>query len=154
MFLGGLLPDDDWRWFKAECVQESGPQLKAEARSHAGAVGVCQIMPATGRDWGLDPEHRILPKQNIRAGTLTLGRCTRMWWARETRYQRLQLGQACYNAGGGRILKAQVRCGGALLWEDIAPCLPEITGGNAAETLHYVAVIPRWYAQILQEQQQ
>lgn len=145
MFLSDLLPDADWRWWKAQCVQESGPNLKADARSHAGAVGVCQLMPATARDFGLDPEHRVLPKENIRAGALTLKRCTSMWLPRETRFQRLRLGWACYNSGGGHILKAQVRCGGKLLWEEISPCLPQITGRHAAETQHYVAVIPRWY---------
>lgn len=145
MLLQGLLPDEDWQWFKAQCIQESGPKLKADARSHAGAVGVCQLMPGTARDFGLDPEHRVIPKENIRAGAATLRRCTTLFRPRDTRLHRLELGQACYNAGGGHIIKAQVKCGGALLWEDIAPCLPEVTGRHAAETIGYVKAIPKWY---------
>jgi len=147
-FLKGLLPDDDWRWYKAQCVQESGPNLKRNARSPAGAVGVCQLMPASALDAGLDPEHRVLAKENIMGGAFILRRCTTMFRPRQTRYQRLQLGQACYNAGGGHILKAQVRCGGKLLWSDIAPCLEQITGRHARETLGYVALIPRHYARV------
>ena len=149
MFLGGLLPDEDYRWFLAQCMQESGPRLNPVAKSHAGAVGVCQLMPGTARDFDLDPEHRVVPKDNIRAGSLTLRRCVTLFWPRETRYQRLQLGQACYNAGGGNVIKAQIKCGGARLWEDIAPCMEQVTGRHAAETLHYVDVIPRWYMRLV-----
>ena len=151
MFLGGLLPGDDWRWYKAECVQESGPQLDTNARSWADAVGVCQIMPGTGLDFNLDPEHRVVPKENIRVGAMVLRRCTTMFWPRETRIQRLELGQACYNAGGGHILKAQVKCGGAMLWKDISPCLPLVTGRHARETQGYVAAIPIWYQRLIAE---
>lgn len=145
-FLSGLLPDDDWRWFLAQCIQESGPFLNASAISSAGAVGVCQLMAGSAKDAGIDPQGRLEPRANIMAGAFILRRCTKMFQPRETRYQRLQLGQACYNAGGGHILKAQVRCGGTLLWEEIAPCLSQVTGRHAAETLHYVSVIPRHYA--------
>jgi len=150
MFLEDVLPDADYRWFLAQCVQESGPRLNPLAQSSAGAVGVCQLMPGTARDFGLDPEHRVLAKENIRAGALTLRRCTTLFWPRDTRYQRLQLGQACYNAGGGNVIKAQIRCGGARLWPDIAPCMSQITGKYAAETLHYVEVIPRWHRLLIQ----
>ena len=148
LFLRELLPESDWQWFKAQCVQESGPKLNPAAVSPAGAVGVCQLMPGTARDFGLDPAHRIVPKDNIRAGALTLRRCTTLFFPRQTRLDRLRLGWACYNAGGGHILRAQVKCGGALLWSEIAPCLPQVTGKHAAETIGYVRKIPEWYQRL------
>lgn len=153
-FLNGLLPADDFRWFLAQCVQESGPKLDPLARSHAGAVGVCQLMPGSARDAGIDPDHRVLVKENIQAGSFILRRCIKMFFPRETRKQRLKLGQACYNAGGGHIIKAQVKCGGAMLWEDIEPCLPQVTGKHAKETQHYVRIIPTWYKRLLKQDKQ
>lgn len=154
MFLNGLLPADDFRWFLAQCVQESGPRLDPFAKSQAGAVGVCQLMPGSARDAGINPDHRVLVKENIQAGSFILRRCIKMFFPRETREQRLKLGQACYNAGGGHIIKAQVKCGGAMLWEDIEPCLPQVTGKHAKETQHYVRVIPTWYSRLLEHDRQ
>jgi len=154
MFLGGLLPADDFRWFLAQCIQESGRRLDPLAVSSAGAVGVCQLMPGSARDAGLDPAHRVLARENIRGGAFILRRCIKMFFPRETREQRLKLGQACYNAGGGHIIKAQVKCGGAMLWEDIEPCLPQVTGKHAKETQGYVKIIPLWYRRLLEQDRQ
>lgn len=73
-----------------------------------------------------------------------------MWWVRPTRLDRLKLGWSCYNSGGGNILKAQTACEDAMLWEQISPCLPEITGRHAKETQDYVRLIPKWYQEIAQ----
>jgi len=53
--------------------------------------------------------------------------------------------QASYNAGAGNIIRAQSLCGGALDWTGIAPCLPQVTGHHAHETITYVERIDRWY---------
>lgn len=148
MFLADLLPENDYRWFLAQCVQESGTRLNPLAVSPAGATGVCQLMSGTARDFGLDPDHRVLARENIQAGSMALRRCILLWWPRDTRLQRLELAQACYNAGGGHIIKAQVKCGGARLWQDIKKCLPDVTGRHAAETIGYVHIIPKWYRQL------
>ena len=50
---------------------------------------------------------------------------------------RNDLGAASYNAGLANILAAQRRCGSAVVWRDIAPCLVDITGAGAHETLGY-----------------
>jgi hypothetical protein len=152
-FLAGLLPGDDFRWFLAQCVQESGPRLDPLARSWADAVGVCQMTAGAMIDAGMSPDHRVLVKENIMGGAFILRRCIKMWWVRETREQRLKLGQACYNAGGGRILTAQVKCGGKLLWEEIEPCLHLVTGRHAKETRGYVKIIPTWYNRLLEHDQ-
>jgi len=142
-YLYGLVPDDDWRWLKAQCYQES--RLKPEAVSPAGAVGLCQLMKGAAQDAGLSPHERTDPKKNIKAGAYILRRNIRTWWPRDTRFLRLQLGWAGYNAGAGNIIKAQSICGG-MLWRFIAPCLHKVTGlNNSHETISYVAFIPGWY---------
>ena len=143
-YLYGLIPDDDWKWLKAQCYQES--RLKPEAVSPAGAVGLCQLMTGAAKDAGLSSHERTDPEKNIKAAAFILRRNIRMWFPRETRFQRLQLGWAGYNAGAGWIVKAQSRCGGQPLWEHIAPCLHYFTGfNNSHETITYVALIPKWY---------
>ena len=143
-YLYGLVPEDDWRWLKSQCFQES--RLKPEALSPAGALGICQLMSGAAQDAGLTPLERLDPQKNIRAGAFILRRNIRVWFPRPTRFQRLQLGWAGYNAGAGNIIKAQARCGGPPLWPAIAPCLRDVTGDkNAHETVQYVALIPGWY---------
>ena len=73
----------------------------ARAVSHAGARGVMQVMPATGRRFGVDdPERSLLePHTNVRAGAAYL----------HTLLQRygndLQRVLAAYNAGEGAVDK-------------------------------------------------
>ncbi|MFO7803333.1 MAG: lytic transglycosylase domain-containing protein [Desulfovermiculus sp.] len=70
-----------------------------DAVSSKGAVGVMQIMPATGRDFGVSREMLFHPEVNIQVGLLYL---------REQllRFQRLDLALAAYNAGPGRVQRA------------------------------------------------
>jgi membrane-bound lytic murein transglycosylase MltF len=148
-YLYGLIPDNDWRWFKAQCYQES--RLKPEAVSPAGAAGLCQLMRGAASDAGILPSERFDPEKNIKAGAYILRRNIRVWFPRDTSFQRLQLGWAGYNAGAGWIVKAQSLCGGPALWEFIAPCLKDVTGPkNAHETLTYVEIIPKWYRSMIQ----
>ena len=143
-YLYGLLPEDDWKWYLAQCYQES--RLKPEAISPAGAVGLCQLMPGAAADAGLSSIERTNPEKNIRAGAFILRRNIRTWFPRPTRFDRLQLGWASYNAGAGNIIRSQAKCGGPTLWAGIAPCLYQVTGpDNAHETITYVALIPKWY---------
>jgi membrane-bound lytic murein transglycosylase F len=143
-YLYGLIPDNDWRWLKAQCYQES--RLKPMAVSPAGAAGLCQLMKGAASDAGISPSERFDPEKNIKAGAFILRRNIRVWFPRDTTFHRLQLGWAGYNAGAGWIVKAQALCGGPALWEFIAPCLYRVTGSNNAhETIYYVALIPGWY---------
>jgi len=146
-YLYGLLPEDDWKWLKAQCYQES--RLKPLAKSPVGAFGICQLMVGAASDAGLSPLQRADPEMNIQAGAFILRRNIRTWFPRPTRFLRLQLGWAGYNAGVGHIIKAQAKCGGLPLWSSIAPCLRDVTGDkNAHETVQYVALIPNWYQSI------
>ena len=136
----------DWRYWKAQCYQES--RLNPLAISPAGAMGLCQIMPRT---WG---EQSALmgvnaspfnPNANALVGAAYMRRMLRIWTAERPAYERLRLAWASYNAGAGNIIKAQKICGGRD-WQNIAPCLHDVTGfNNSHETITYVARIPVWY---------
>jgi membrane-bound lytic murein transglycosylase D len=111
---------------------ESG--FVATARSHAGAVGFWQFMPATGRSMGLRVDslvdERMDPVRSTRAAARHLRSLHRIYgdWA---------LAAAAYNAGSGRISRAMQAYGASNFW-DLAQ-----RGNLAAETKHYV---PRLYA--------
>lgn len=88
------------------------------------------------------------PDRAIRAGAYYQWRMRKVWSdAGRTGEDRNRLGNAAYNAGVGSVLKAQAACDGARLWEQIAPCLPSVTGRFARETTGYVANITRFAAE-------
>ena len=145
------LAEYDWRWLKAQGIQES--RLNPEAVSKAGAVGIMQIMPGT---WADETERlgitasRTNPKASIIVGASYMKRMVRFWKAPRTQMQRLELAQASYNAGAGNILAAQVLAGGAADWRTISKSLPDVTGDkNSTETIRYVLLINYHYDKIL-----
>jgi soluble lytic murein transglycosylase-like protein len=82
---------------KSIIAAESG--FRQEVVSHAGAIGLMQLMPATARDLGVDPG---IAEQNVEGGTKYLG-----WLLNRYRNQRngLQCAIAAYNAGPGNVDK-------------------------------------------------
>ncbi len=104
------------------------------ARSSAGAVGIWQFMPATGREANLrvdeTVDERMDPVRSTRAAASHLRSLYRIHgdWA---------LAAAAYNAGSGRISRGLDRFGATNFW-DLAT-----RGDLAQETQHYV---PRLYA--------
>lgn len=159
---GSLFPDDydrdfkdaaiflpagtDWRLLKAQCYQES--RLNPHAVSPAGAVGLCQFMPATWRD--MQDRHGFtnmwLPEQSIRAAAVYMNTLHKGWSSPRPSADRYALALASYNAGFGNILKAQKRCDMAALYADITPCLEQVTGYHAKETTGYVRnIVAKWF---------
>lgn len=104
------------------------------ARSRAGAVGLWQFMPATGRAMGLridnDVDERMDPIRSTRAAVRHLRDLKRSMGSWE-------LAAAAYNAGPGRINRGLQAFEASDFWE-----LAE-RGDLADETKHYV---PRLYA--------
>lgn len=91
----------DWRDIMAQAFQESG--LDNRAVSPVGAVGVMQVLPATGRDLGI-PD--VLPApNNIHAGTkyMALLREQLGGEAGLTPENRFYFALAAYNAGPHRV---------------------------------------------------
>jgi soluble lytic murein transglycosylase-like protein len=81
----------------------------------------------------------------IEAGVYYMRSLRNQWSSPRPADDRQRLAQASYNTGMGNMLKAQKRCGGLPHWEDIAPCLPAVTGAKgAAETANYIRMIAYW----------
>lgn len=95
----------DYELLKAVVVAESA--FNPKAVSPKGAVGLMQIMPATARRYGVQPEPGSTveskltdPDLNIRTGTRYLADLLRMFGG-ET-----ELAVAAYNAGEGAVMRA------------------------------------------------
>lgn len=73
--------------------QESG--WKPGAVSHAGAIGLAQLMPATARSLGVNPRD---PRQNLEGGARYLKQMYR-------KFGSWRLALAAYNAGPGAVEK-------------------------------------------------
>lgn len=102
-------------------VIESG--LKPEVRSRAGAVGLWQFMPRTGRNYGLKQnyyvDYRRSPERATRAA------CKYLKYL-HNKFNDWELALAAYNCGPGGVMKAQRLSGKTSFW-DIYPYLPRET---------------------------
>ena len=85
----------DPRFIHAVIWQES--KYDTHARSHAGAQGLMQLMPATAKRFGC--EHPDDPEENITAGTKYLS------WLLKRFSGNVELALAGYNAGEGSVDK-------------------------------------------------
>jgi predicted nucleic acid-binding Zn-ribbon protein len=70
--------------------------FRPDAVSHAGALGLAQLMPGTARGLGVDPRD---PLQNLDGGARYLA-------AQLAHFGRVDLALAAYNAGPGRVTAA------------------------------------------------
>ncbi|MBM9605951.1 transglycosylase SLT domain-containing protein [Desulfopila inferna] len=144
-----------WQWMKAMALAESG--LDPEAVSPAGAVGVMQLIPGTSK-WmagKLGIMHSPLtPHLNIHMGVAFARYCFDIW-KKETGVERIRFMLGSYNAGAGRILKAQHLADQDGLatdrWTSIATCLPQVTGRHARETITYVSRVEAYHKQLISE---
>ncbi len=119
----------DWHWFKAQAIAESG--LNDTAKSHVGAKGLMQIMPATFEEITKKNPHftDVEPHWNIAAG-IYYNRTLYRKFKKTSTQDKLYLTFASYNAGYGRILNASKRTGSdEKNWEEIRPFLPSETRG-------------------------
>lgn len=87
----------------AQGFQES--QLNQEARSHVGAVGIMQIMPATGKE--LNVGNIRMAEANVHAGAKYMDRLMTKYFpdAHFSEANRPLFAFASYNAGPGNIAK-------------------------------------------------
>jgi len=89
-------------WVYAITRQESA--FMADARSHAGAMGLMQLMPGTAREtakrYGIplsNPNDVLLPERNIALGAAYLSQLNNQFQGNRV------LASAAYNAGPGRV---------------------------------------------------
>ncbi len=97
--------DVDWVLMGAQGYQES--QLNQYAKSHVGAIGVMQLMPATGNEMKVGDIHQA--EANINAGIKYMRFMMNRYYANEpmTALNKALFTFASYNAGPGRV--AQLR---------------------------------------------
>jgi soluble lytic murein transglycosylase-like protein len=119
IFEAGEKEGVDPRFIHAVIWQES--KYKVEARSHAGAQGLMQLMPATAKRFGC--EHPDDPQENITAGTKYLS------WLLKRFAGNVELALAGYNAGEGSVDK----------YDGIPPY---------NETQNYVKIISKRYGKL------
>jgi len=93
--------DVDWVLMGAQGYQES--QLNQDAKSAVGAVGVMQLMPATGKDMDVGDIREI--EANIHAGIKYMRWMINHYYDKEqmTKLNKALFAFASYNAGAGRI---------------------------------------------------
>ena len=91
----------DWMLMAAQGYQES--RLNQAAKSHVGAIGVMQVMPATGESLKVGDINRVDP--NIHAGVKYVRHMVDQYYAKEPMDQenKMLFAFAAYNAGPGRI---------------------------------------------------
>lgn len=95
--------DWDWRLLAALVYEES--QFDSRAVSWAGAIGLMQLMPATGAYF--KARNLFDPMDNLRAGTEYIRFVDREWREIEDRPMRLKFILASYNVGFGHVRDAQ-----------------------------------------------
>lgn len=143
----------DWRWLKAICITESA--LNPTAVSPVGASGLCQFMPGTwaevSKQIGVKPDAVFDPESNVLAAAYYMDRMLYTWRAPRPTLDRKSLANASYNAGPGSLIRAQTLCNGKMLYEEIIPCLPDVTGRHHVETINYVERIRKVENQLLYE---
>lgn len=109
----------DWRLLTSLIYQES--RFNPTVTSFAGAYGLMQVMPATGRSFGIDI--KASPLNNIKAGVFYLRYLQDFFSDRiPDEKERLKFILAAYNAGEGNILDAmklaEKHGKNPLLWDD------------------------------------
>ena len=97
----------DYLMLAAQGYQES--RLDQNARSHVGAIGIMQVMPATGAEMKVGDIRRVEP--NIHAGTKYLARLMDTYFenAKFDEQNRSLFAFAAYNAGPANIARVRTR---------------------------------------------
>ncbi len=137
----------DWMLLAAVAYQES--QMKNRRRSHAGAVGLMQVMPATAGDANVAIDNIRDPEQNVHAGTKYLALLRDVYFpAREfDSEERIRFILAAYNAGPNMIARCRRlarRMGrDPSKWFGHTELATRRLVGN--ETVHYVSNVVKYY---------
>ncbi len=95
--------------FLVKAVMRQESSFDATAYSSKGAIGLMQVMPATGEQWaratgrtGFKRDALWDPRTNIEAGTWILAQALERWQSSD---DPVPFALAEYNAGAGRVLR-------------------------------------------------
>jgi membrane-bound lytic murein transglycosylase MltF len=129
----------------AQGYQESG--LNQDAKSHVGAIGIMQVMPATGTEMKVGDIRQLDP--NINAGVKYIRFMVDEYFAGESMddLNKILFAFAAYNAGPGRVrqLRKQAAAQGLNpnVWTENVEMVAAARIGP--ETVTYVSNIYRYY---------
>jgi membrane-bound lytic murein transglycosylase MltF len=135
----------DYLLMMAQGFQES--TLNQDAKSSVGAIGIMQLMPATGEQMKVGDIHEVEP--NIHAGVKYIRFMVDRYFANEPMddTNKLLFAFAAYNAGPGRIHSLREEAGNKGLnpnvWTDNVEMIAAARIGT--ETVTYVANIYKYY---------
>ena len=139
----------DWMLMAAQGYQES--RLDHRARSRVGAIGVMQVMPATGRDLKVGDITKLEP--NIHAGIKFMRSIVDRYYANEPmdEVNKVLFAFAAYNAGPGRVrqLRREAAARGLdqnVWFNNVERIASERIG---RETVTYVSNIYKYYVAYL-----
>ena len=146
----------DWLMLTAQGYQES--QLDNARRSRAGAVGVMQVLPKTGKEMQVGDVHQLDP--NIHAGTKYLRFMTDRYFqdAPMDPVDKTLFAFASYNAGPAKIARLRKEAKGAGLnpnvWFNNVERVASLRIGR--ETVTYVSNIFKYYVayRLLEDERQ
>jgi len=137
--------DVDWVLMAAQGYQES--QLNQSVRSPVGAIGVMQVMPATGKD--LDVGDINQAEANIHAGIKYMRWMIDNYYGKEpmTNLDKALFAFASYNAGAGRISQLRKEAARRGLDPNVWFHNVEYVAADkiGAETVTYVANIYKYF---------
>lgn len=106
----------------ALCIVESA--VTSSAVSPAGAVGIWQIMPSTGRQYGLQVDEDVDERTDMEKSTDAAARILRDLHRKLGSWSLALMG---YNCGGEAVRRAQIRAGGSTDPWEVLPYLPSET---------------------------
>jgi membrane-bound lytic murein transglycosylase MltF len=139
----------DWMLMAAQGYQES--RLDHSARSHVGAIGVMQVMPATGQELKVGDIKRLEP--NIHAGVKYIRSMVDRYYAKEPMddVNKMLFAFAAYNAGPSRVRQLRREAGERGLdpnvwFNNVERVASERIG---RETVTYVSNIYKYYVTYL-----
>jgi membrane-bound lytic murein transglycosylase MltF len=137
--------DVDWLLMAAQGYQES--QLNQGVRSPVGAIGVMQVMPATGKDLGVGDIREV--EANIHAGIKYMRWMIDQYYGKEpmTRLDKALFAFASYNAGAGRLSQLRKEAAKRGLDPNVWFHNVEYVAAEkiSAETVTYVSNIYKYY---------
>jgi membrane-bound lytic murein transglycosylase MltF len=135
----------DYLLMIAQGYQES--QLQQHRKSRVGAIGVMQVMPATGQSLKVGDIHRLEP--NIHAGVKYIRFMIDQYFEREpmTELNRTLFAFAAYNAGPSRIQRLRAEAARRGLDPNVWVNNVEVVAAEkiGAETVTYVSNIYKYY---------
>ena len=137
----------DWLLVAAQAYQESG--LDHGRKSHVGAIGIMQVMPATARDPRIGIPNIQELDRNIEAGTKYLRFVIDQYYKDEpmTRLDKALFALASYNAGPAKVAKLRAEAKKIGLDPNVWFENVEIVAARrvGAETVTYVRNIYKYY---------